>query len=206
MAQIKHDGINWHAFAHVDKYTPEVVRELTEHLGYEPKAADFARMSITPNATAEADGNLLTTAGLQRITNLIIASGAASLGTSTTTGKSGIGVGSTTTTATVSDVKLGADNTAANGTVGAWYQSVDSAPTAVNGVLTSVSTFASGDGNFAWQEWCWFISTGTFTAAQLLDATHPGATTNQILNHKIASLGTKASGASWVFTTTVTLS
>jgi hypothetical protein len=25
-------------------------------------------------------------------------------------------------------------------------------------------------------------------------------------NHKIASLGTKASGASWVFTTTITLS
>jgi hypothetical protein len=197
--ETRRDGINWHAFAHVDKYDPEVVRELTQVLGYEPKAADFKRLAVTPNSVAEADGNLLTTAGLQRITNLIIGSGAAAF----TSTQSVVGVGDTSTAATVSDTDLGA----ATGSTHRWLQATDSAPTAVNGVLTAVSTFASANGNFAWNEWCWVVSTGTITAAGvLIDSTHPGSTGNQILNHKIASLGTKASGASWVFTTTVTLS
>jgi hypothetical protein len=192
----QHDGLKWHAFAHVDKYTPEQTRELTKILGYEPKAADFARLSVSPDSMSEADGNLLTTAGLQRITNLIIGSGAAAF----TAAQAVVGVGATSTAATIADTSLGSNGASA------WYQIADSAPTAVNGVLTTISTFASGNGNFAWQEWCWVVSAGTVTAGATLDSTHPGATSNQMLNHKIASLGTKVSGAVWVFTTTVTLS
>lgn len=196
MANTKHDGLNWHAFAHVDKYDPEVVEELTRVLGYEPTSADFARMSVTPSSTAEADGNLLTTAGLQRITNLIIGSGAAAFNTS----QSVVGVGATNTAATTGDTALAGNGSSTT----AWYQATDSVPTAVNGVLTAISTFTSSNGNFAWNEWCWVVSTGTITAGNAIASI--GATANQILNRKVASLGTKASGASWVFTTTVTLS
>lgn len=197
----KHDGIKWSPYAHVAKYDVEVVRELTEYLGYEPKAADYARLSIIPNDEAEAHGNLLTTAGLQRITNLIIGAGGQAFASTAT---AAVGVGSTATAAGVGNTTLLADGTAENGTVGCRYQAVDSTPTAVNGVITAVSTFASGFGNFAWQEWCWAAITGGLTAANNLAGV--GTTSEQMLNRKVASLGTKVSGASWVFTTTVTLS
>lgn len=190
---MNHDSIKWQPHARVDKYSPEVVRELTEHLGYEPTSADFARMEITPNSVVEVDGNLLTTAGLQRLTNLIIGSGAQAM----TSTRTAVGVGATSTSETVSDTAL-----AANGG-SAYYNVVDSAPTAVNGVLTCVCTYGSGVANFAWNEWCWAITNGTITPGATLASI---ATTPQMINRKVASMGTKGSGATWVFTTTVTLS
>ena len=190
---MSHDSIKWQPHARVDKFSPEVVRELTEYLGYEPTSADFARLSITPNSVVEVDGNLLTTAGLQRLTNLIIASGAQGM----TSTRTAVGVGATNTAETTGDTAL-----AANGG-SALYQVVDSSPTAVNGVLTCVSTFASASANFAWNEWCWVITNGAITPGATLASI---ATTPQMINRKVASMGTKASGASWVFTTTVTLS
>lgn len=203
MATIKHDGINWLAHAHVAKYSPAQNEEMKNFLGREPKAADWARYEVKPKHEAEEEGNLLTTAGLQRVTNLIIGASTAVFG-ATTAGQAVVGVGSTATAATTGDVALGANTTAANGSVGCWHQVTDSIPTAVNGVVTAVSTFASADGNFAWAEWGWVIAVGAVTPSATLNSI--GATSRQILNHKIAALGTKASGASWVFTTTVTLS
>lgn len=186
------DGIKWQPYAHVAKYDANVVRELTEFLGYEPKAADYARLSIKPHDEAESYGNLLTTAGLNHITGLIIGNGAAAFNGT----QSVVGVGNSSTAAAVSD-------TALLGT--AWYQEVDGAgPTRSNGVITAISTFASADANFAWNEWCWVVATGTITPTATF--ANIGSTSEQMLNRKVASLGTKASGASWVFTTTVTLS
>lgn len=195
---MKHDGINWKAYGHVAKYEPETVRELTEFLGYEPKAVDFARMAITPDGEAEAFGNLLCVNGLANMTNLLIAGGGQGL----TATRTFVGVGATATAATAADVHLGSDGASA------WYQAVDSAPTRVttsqtNDTIQCVSTFASGNGNFAWAEWGWGFTTGTITASATLASVGTGAA---LINHKIASLGTKASGASWVFTTTVQLS
>jgi hypothetical protein len=189
------DGIKWSPYAHVAKYSPEVVRELTEFLGYEPTAADYKRLAIKPNDEAESYGNLLTTAGLNRITNLIIGEGSLQAFDDS---HAVIGVGATSTAATVSDTALAAN--AGN----AWYQAANGGVSASNGVITAISTFASGDANFAWNEWCWVVVTGTITASNTL--TSVGSTGEQMLNRKVASMGTKASGASWVFTTTVTLS
>lgn len=54
--------------------------------------------------------------------------------------------------------------------------------------LTFRSSFASGDANFAWEEW------GIFNAAAA----------GTMLNRVVANNGTKASGATWVFTVTLT--
>lgn len=197
---IKTDGLNWHAFAHVDKYSPAQTEEMRNFLGHEPTKDDWDRYNVAPKETAEVDGNLLVTAGLQRITNLIIGTGA----TAFTNTRAVVGVGSTATAASTGDAALGANGTTANGSVGSWYQGVDATyPTAVNGVVTAVATFASADANFAWAEWCWGIATTTVVADKTFNT---ATTTGVLLNHKIAALGTKASGASWVFTTTVTLS
>lgn len=191
------DGIIWNAFARVYKYDAEVVRELTELLGYEPKAADFERLNIEHSDYAEADGNLLCINGLGNITNRLTGSGTAMSAT-----LSFVGVGSVSTAATAADTALGGNGSSTT----AWYQVVDSAPTRTttveaNDTIQCVSTFASANGNFAWQEWCWgLITSGTTTSSGTLASVGTGAF---MVNHKIASLGTKASGSSWVFTTTV---
>lgn len=201
MATNKHDGLNWLAHAHVAKYSPAQTEEMKNFLGREPKADDWARYEVTPKDTAEEAGNLLVTVGLNRITNLIIGTGSIA---AFANNRAIVGVGSTATGATPGDVALGADGTTGNGSVGSWYQAVDATyPTAVNGLITAVSTFASSDGNFAWAEWAWGVATTTVSANKTFAT---ASTTGVLLNHKIASLGTKASGASWVFTTTVTLS
>ena len=192
------DGIKWEPHARVEKYSPEVVRELTEFLGYEPDSADFARLSITPQAVTEVSGNLLTTAGLSRITSLIIGGG----GTAFSSANSAIGVGNSSTAATVADVALGA-----NATANARYNATDATyPSASNGVITAVATFDTGEANFAWNEWCWVAAAATITEGTTIASLSSTGTAEVMLNRKVASMGTKAAGATWVFTTTVTLS
>ena len=60
--------------------------------------------------------------------------------------------------------------------------------------LSFQSDYTSGEANFVWNEWC--IDSGTATGTTV---------TAPILNRKVASLGTKATGT-WTLTATVTLS
>ncbi len=196
------DGIKWNPRARIDKYSPEVVEELTRILGYEPKKADFERFSADPYAVTEVEGNILVSTGISELTNLIIGGGGQAL----TNARGIVGVGDTNTAAAIGNTAL-----AANG-ANAYYQGIDggggptrSTTTATNDTITVVSTFASGNANFAWNEWCWATSTsGTITGNATLASVSSG--TEVMLNRKVASMGTKASGASWAFTTTVTLS
>lgn len=63
-------------------------------------------------------------------------------------------------------------------------------PTEASGVLTFRSTFATGDANYAWEEW------GIFNAS----------TAATMLSRKVESLGTKSSSESKQVTATITLS
>lgn len=62
-------------------------------------------------------------------------------------------------------------------------------PTRATNVLTFQSTFATGDANFAWDEW------GVFNAAAA----------GTMFNRKVEALGTKAATQSWQFTVTLTV-
>jgi hypothetical protein len=196
----KFDGIKWNAHAHIDKYSPEQVAWATAKLGYEPKSVELAALFSAPeDGELDVPGNLLVTGGLQRITNLIIGSGAQALTNTRTAVGVGDRGGSASDTAAVGDTTL-----TANGS-NAYYMTLEAGyPTAVNGVLTCVSTYASGVANFAWNEWGWVITNGAITPGNTMASI---GTTPQLINHKTpsTSMGTKASGASWVFTTTVTL-
>jgi hypothetical protein len=195
------DSILWSPKARVLKYDPETVAEITRDLGHEPTGDDLrwleANYGLEPDSVAEAVGNLLTTAGLTRITSLITGAGGAAF--TNTFGFAG--VGSSSTAATVGDTALGGNG---NSTT-AWYKGLDgSNPSTAAGVITANCTYASGDGNFAWNEWCWgIISSGTVTAANAIASV---GTTPIMVNHKIQSLGTKVAGAVWTLQSTVTLS
>lgn len=203
------DGIKWHASAHIDKYSAEQVAWATAHLGYEPKGAELMVLFSHPeDGIVDVDGNLITTAGLGAVTNLVTGIG----GQVFSNARGIVGVGSTSTAAAAADTALGANGTTPNGTVGAWYQGIDASglsrvTTAVtNDTIQAVATFASADANMAWNEWGWATSTsGTITPSATLTSV---ATGTLFFNHKIPAggMGTKASGASWVFTTKVQFS
>lgn len=102
-----------------------------------------------------------------------------------------IGVGDTVGATVLTDVDLHAAANAAN----RWTQAMDATfPTVAVGVYTFRATFATGNANFAWQEWV--ISNAAQTGATAL---------TRILNRAVASLGTKTSAQSWQFTATITL-
>lgn len=186
----------WEAHAAVRKYSPDQVAYATNKLGYEPQGHRLSLMFRDPeDGVTEEPGNQLVTVGLALITALI--EGGA--GTPFAHADAIVGVGTGTTSA-ITDTALDNDNSA-----NAWYQQADASyPTQSNGVMSCQATVASGNGNFAWNEWCLATGSGGITSGTHLSAV---ATSVTMLNHKAGAslLGTKSSGASWVFVSTITL-
>jgi hypothetical protein len=185
---------NWNTYATVAKYSPDQVAWATRKMGYEPDGARLSLLFRNPeDGVTEEPGNLMVTVGLNLLTSLL--EGGA--GTPFAHADAIVGVGAGVTAATVADTALTDDNSS-----NAYYQQADSSyPTQSNGTITCNCTFASGNANFAWQEWCLATGSGGISAGDHLSAVATGVV---MLNHKVASLGTKASGASWVFTATIT--
>ena len=159
---------------------------------YAPEAADFARLGVQPFKTSEVIGNLLTTAGLNRLTSLAIAGGGQAL----TNTSARIGVGDGAGTAAVGDTDL----SASSGSTHRWFQAMAATyPQQSNGVITLQAVFGTADGNFAWNEFGVDIGTPTVSS---------GNTVNAVLfNHKTSiAQGTKASGQTWTATATITIS
>jgi hypothetical protein len=150
-------------------------------------ANDAAYAADQPYETSVADGNLVTTAGWGRITTLVNA-GTGNLIASTT---ARVGAGNGSTAAAVGDTDL----SAAAGSSNRWFQTCTVTVPSSN-VLQFVAVFASADGNFAWNEWGIDIGTATVSSAATVNAV--------LLNRKVASNGTKASGQTWTATATIT--
>lgn len=186
------DRVDWYAVATVHKFDADATGWLTKRLGRDPQYADFEAALINPYAIDTTEMNLLTTAGLTRITSLITGGGGQAL--TNTSGR--IGVGNGAGTAAVGDTDLGA----AAGSTNRWFRVLDATyPTVAAGVITAYATFPSADGNFAWNEWGIDIGTPTVTSGNTVNAT--------LLNHKTSfAQGTKTSGQAWTLQSTITLS
>jgi hypothetical protein len=110
---------------------------------------------------------------------------------STTTAR--VGVGNGAGTAVIGDTDL----SAAAGSTNRWFNLCT--VTIPSNVWTFSSTFASADGNFAWNEFGIDIGTATVTASNTVNAV--------LLNHKTSiAQGTKAAGQVWTATATITIS
>jgi len=173
----------------VRKFDEDATAHLAARLGRDPLAADFDAAKIDPYEVAEVERNLLTTAGLQRITNLII--GAAGQALTATSGRIGVG-DATTPAAAVGDTNLAA-------ATNRQFQPFDAGyPTAVGGVITVQSTFGGTVANFAWNEFGIDIGTPTVAAGTTVNAV--------LLNHRVGiAQGTKTSGQTWVAQSTITI-
>lgn len=182
-----HDIARWHPIATVEKYSQGAVDYVRSETGiYEPSGDVLARY-VKPYDVVGITGNLLTTVGLDRLTNLLIGGGGQAL----TATSCRLGVGDDVTAAAVADNDLST-------TTNQYYRVMDATyPQQSNGVVTFKSTFGGSDANFAWQ--CWGVDVGTPTV------TSSGTVAGTLFNRKVASMGTKASGT-WTLTVTVTFS
>lgn len=183
------DLLQWRTHAHVDKWSPAQVADLTSVLGREPSADELAAR-YEPERL-DVGGNLLTTAGLTRIMSLLIAAGGQAMDNTHTR----LGVGDSSTAEAVGQTDL----QAASGTTHRYFMTMTATyPSVAVAVATFKVSFASADGNFAWNEWGITIDSGSSAASSTVGAT--------LVNRKVVSLGTKASGSVWSLTVTLTLS
>lgn len=132
-------------------------------------------------AISEIDGNLLLNEGIALLLDLLIGAG----GTAYNNANSYIGVGDSSTAESASQTGLQASTNKTYKVMQATYPS-RSAQT-----VTWRSVFASGDANYAWNE---------FTIV------NASSDTGTNLNRKVSSQGTKASGQTWTVDVTVTIS
>lgn len=136
-----------------------------------------------PDEVVEVSGNLLLNAGITRMLDKLIGTSGQVYDAS----HCRIGVGDSSTAASASQTDLQASTNK-------YYKLCDSV--AVSGqTLTVIATFGSGVANFAWAEFG--IDAGTADGS---------SGTAVMLNRKVASVGTKGSGSTWVFTVTLTIS
>lgn len=193
------DNFGWKINATVDKFYAwqEAEAILIAEAEGRTDIGNILKERFEPYERVSVDGNLLVRQGLRRLMDRLV--GTASNQALDAT-HCRIGTGNSNTAAAATDTDLNA----AAGSSNRQFQLVDSAPTvgtgASSGVCTFVATFGTGVGNYAWQEWG--IDGGTASGTTV---TSEGNTTPGLINHKVTSLGTKTSAASWVFTVTITI-
>jgi hypothetical protein len=184
----------WTVHAHVDKFSQDQTNWVQEHYpirGVPLQHKHFQQFGLTPeDGIVDSPGNLLLTAGLTRLMSLLNGAG----GQAMTNTATRLGTGNSSTAEAIGQTDL----QAAAGSANRWFQIMDATfPSVATNVLTAKATWATGDGNYVWNEWGLDIGTPTVTSGNTVNA--------NLFNRKVASLGTKTSGT-WVLTVTVTIS
>jgi hypothetical protein len=137
-----------------------------------------------PFEVVEDEGNLLLIGGASVLWECLIGNGGAGALSYYNNANALIAVG--TGSGAEADTQTALTAAATKAMDATYPLHTDSTGTAGSKTVTYRSTFASADANQAWAEWA--LSNGT-----------------RLLNRKVASNGTKASGQTWQFTITITL-
>jgi hypothetical protein len=142
----------------------------------------------------EREGNLLMHGGASCLWECFIGNGTTTADQTLTyfsNARAALGVGDSTTAAAATQNDLQAASNKLRKAMEATYPQHTDGTASGNASITYRSAFGSTDANFAWQEW------GVFNSAT--------AATGRMLNRKVESLGTKASGSTWTLTVTLSL-
>lgn len=183
-----HEGLRWRAHWEIDKFDDPNGR-IADALRAGAPLSEFADARVEH---IEHDGNLLMYGGASCLWQCLIGNGTGTAAQTLTffnNGNAYIGVGDSSTAEAATQTDLQASSNKLRKAMDSTYPQHTDATTSGAASIVFRSTFASGDANFAWAEW------GVFN----------GSSGGRMLNRKVASNGTKASGASWVFTVTLTL-
>ncbi len=172
---------NWHPVWDIDKFTDPTGK--IAQLSQRGMAISRLNRMFTKQYLGRSTfkGNLLLNAGINVAWGLICAAG----GTAFDNTHAYIGVGDSSTAASATQTGIQAASNRLNKAMDATYPLAAAAQAEV-----WRSTFASADANFAWNE---------IVVSNANDWTHG-------LNRLVQTMGTKASGATWVATLTITLS
>jgi hypothetical protein len=188
------DKTYWRCHTKVERYEGDVEFEVKDTGLLVPRSADNGLL-IKPYDVTEIDGNVLTIGGASVQWQTLIGNGTTTAGQVLTyfnNAQAAIGVGDSTTAAADTQTNLSAATNKLRKAMDSTYpQHTDSNSTAGAKSIIFRSTFATGDANWAWQEWGVFNSTTDGTG--------------RMLNRKVESLGTKTSAASWTITITLSL-
>lgn len=137
--------------------------------------------------TVEIDGNLAMFGGISKMWQATIGNSI----TAFSNANAAIGVGDSTTAAAGTQTDMQAATNKLRKAMDATYPQHTDGTSSGNAQIVFRSTFGTSDANFAWQEW------GVFNSAT--------AGAGSMLNRKVESLGTKASGSTWQLTVTLSI-
>jgi len=168
-----HDPIAWRAHIHIDKWLP---------------GSDYTQVA-PDDEPFDWDGNLLLYGGISCLFQCLIGNGTATGGQALTyfnNSNARIGVGDSNTAAAATQTGLQAASNKTYKAMDATYPQHTDGTTIASNTITLRSTFASGDANYAWEEW--IVDNAT-----------------RALNRKVQSMGTKVAGATWQVTVTLSL-
>lgn len=186
----QHDPIRWRCTWSLHKFD-DPTGQIAQAIEGGADLADFASHLL--EAPIEQIGNLLMYGGASCLWQCLIGNGTGTAAQTLTffnNGNAYIGVGDSSTAEAATQTDLQAATNKLRKAMDATYPLHTDATTSGAATITFRSTFGSSDANYAWAEW------GVFN----------GSSGGRMLNRKVQSLGTKASGATWVFTVTITLS
>lgn len=180
LAPIAESGVGFTRWM-VERWDAEQVDWVERRSGLTaPQAADFHALNVGSYETTEVVGNLITNAGWTRLMNLLTNQGATQALDAT---HARIGVGNGVTAEAYGDTDLAASAGSSN----RWFQLVSGAGTLGTRTLTFAASFASADGNLAWNEFG--LDFGTASG---------NTVTAPLFNRKAGiAQGTKASGQVW---------
>lgn len=181
------DGVRWRVKWELRKYA-DPFGFIGEALQAGAPVEDFSADEII-----EREGNLLMYGGASCLWQGLLGNMTGTAGQALTkfdNANAAIGVGDSTTAEAATQNDLQAATNKLRVAMDATFPSHTDGATSPAATITFRSTFGSGQANWAWQEW------GVFNS--------PTAATGRMLNRKVESLGTKASGT-WTLTVTVSL-
>lgn len=166
----------WHAVTTVRRYDRDL-DEFIRDLGKAEGERAFGK--LRPYDEQVIDGNILVTVGIQLLEDLLIGGG----GTVYSNANARIGVGDSATAAAIGQIDLQAATNKLRKAMDATF------PSRAVTTVSWKSSFTGAEANWVWNEWAIFN----------------GVTANVgMLNRKVESLGTKASGT-WTLQTDVTI-
>jgi hypothetical protein len=170
------EPIRWIAKVAVDKYDGD----------FTPEQIDAGEAADALIERVEREGNLLLTGGASALWHRLT-------GGSTVAAYSNanahIGVGNSTTAEATAQTDLQGASKTRKAMDATYPLHTDTTGTAGSKSIVFRSTFATGDANYAWEEW------GIFNASAA----------GRMLNRKVEALGTKTAAATWVLTITLSL-
>ena len=196
------EAIKWHPIFQVEKYHKNSMDALRRDLGHEPTFEEMRELerigAIEPDDVVYAEGNALTTTGIQRL--WACASGLSSAIQMTAAGTF-MGVGSSSTAWATGQTDL-------QGTKA--FRQVNSGPTAATSATANDAVqysvqFGSGAAEHAWNEWCIGTVLSGSASSTVQTSLASVGTTPVIINRAVSSLGTKGAGSTWTLTAKITL-